>query len=85
MEEKASTKKIYMEIVGWYGAFAILLAYALVSFKMIEADSAIYQLLNLTGAIGIIIVSVIGRVYQPAVLNAFWAVIAIVALAGIIF
>jgi hypothetical protein len=75
----ATDRKI-AEIVGWYGTFAILGAYALVSFNAIPADGSIYQILNLTGAVGIIVISIIKKVRQSVVLNMFWAVIAIIAL-----
>ena len=42
------------ELAGWYGTVAIVLAYILVSFKVVPANGVIYQLLNLTGALGII-------------------------------
>lgn len=67
-------------IVGWYGVAAILLAYALLSFGLIEAKGYIYQLLNLTGAIGIVVVAVSKNDKQPAVLNVVWAAIALVAI-----
>ncbi len=44
--------KMFAEIVDWYGAVAIVGAYALNSFSVITFDSLSYQLLNLTGAIG---------------------------------
>jgi hypothetical protein len=72
------------EIVGWYGMIAIVLAYALLSFNIISSSSIVYQLLNLTGAIGIVIISVIKKAYQPAALNTIWTLIAIVALLKII-
>lgn len=71
------------EIAGWYGAAAIVAAYALVSFEVVESDSALFQTLNLTGALGIVWVSVIKRAWQPAALNVMWAVIAAVALISI--
>lgn len=69
-----------IEWVGWYGATAILLAYLLLSFGVLASDSVWFQLLNGTGALGILAVSWYRRAYQPAVLNALWAAIAIVAL-----
>lgn len=72
--------KLLYEIVGWYGTVAIVGAYALVSFKVLGADSTIYQLLNLTGALGIVLISLLKKAYQPAVLNIIWTVIAAVAL-----
>lgn len=73
-------KKWIIEIAGWYGTVAIVAAYALVSFNIIKSASLLYQLLNLTGSIGIIAVALDKKVYQPAVLNTIWAVIAIVAI-----
>ena len=73
-------KRKLAEIVGWYGTIAIVGAYALVSFNAISASSVTYQLLNLTGAIGIIIISLIKKVRQSVALNTFWAVIAAIAL-----
>jgi len=68
------------QIAGWYGTTAIVLAYVLVSFKVVTANGVIYQLLNLTGALGIISISLVKKVKQPAVLNIFWALIAVIAL-----
>ena len=76
--------KLLAEIAGWYGAIAILLAYALVSFNFIPSAGWIYQLLNLTGAIGIIIIAVHKNVKQSIVLNIFWAGVAVVAILGLL-
>ncbi len=70
----------FHEIIGWYGVIAILLAYALNSFTVLTAKSAPYQLLNLTGAIGIVLISLRKKAYQPATLNLIWMIIAIIAL-----
>ena len=70
----------FAEIVGWYGTAAIVIAYILVSFKVVPANGVIYQLLNLTGALGIVTISVVKKVKQSAILNIFWALIAAVAL-----
>ncbi len=72
--------KTLFEILGWYGTVAILAAYALVSFSIISPDNVWYQILNGTGAVGIVVVSYYKRAYQPAVLNLVWAGIALVAL-----
>ena len=66
--------------IGWYGVLAILLAYLLLSLDVITAHSLAYQLLNLTGALGIIIEALSKKDMQPAVLNIVWACIAIVVL-----
>lgn len=45
------------DIIGWYGVLAILVAFALNSFGVFAADNAYYQLLNATGALGIVVSS----------------------------
>lgn len=69
-----------IEIFGWYGAGAIITAYALLSYEILSPHSIAYQLLNLSGAIGVLVDSWKQRNYQPVVINIFWAVIAIIAL-----
>ncbi len=78
-------KNKFSEIIGWYGVVAILVAYALVSFSVITAKGAIYQLLNLTGAIGIVVIALTKKDYHPAILNGIWAVIAVLSLFILIF
>lgn len=78
-------KNNIIEIVGWYGTVAILLAYAGVSFGWFASTSFVFQVLNFTGAIGIVAVSYFKHTYQPAVLNFIWAIIALVALGGMLF
>ena len=73
-------KNLVAEIAGWYGMSAIVGAYALVSFGLVDAESVVYQLLNLTGALGIIWISFVKRVWQSVTLNLFWCAIAIAAI-----
>ena len=73
------------EIIGWYGAAAIVIAYILNSFSIIAANTLVYQMLNLTGAIGIIVISLMKKTYQPAAVNIIWAVVAVIALVKIAF
>jgi hypothetical protein len=75
-----TNKRKIAEIFGWYGAVAIVSAYALVSFDVISPDGWLFQVLNLTGALGIIVISSLKKVRQSIVLNAFWAAIAVLAL-----
>jgi hypothetical protein len=77
-------KKI-VEIFGWYGMIAILGAYFLISFEILESTSLIFQFLNITGAIGIVAVSLYKKAYQPGVLNIIWAIIALLAILRILF
>ncbi len=56
------------------------MAYALVSFNVIATKSYLYQILNLTGALGIVLEAASKKDKQPAILNAVWAVIALIAI-----
>jgi hypothetical protein len=75
--------KKLIEIYGWYGMAAILLAYALASFSIISSAGLIYQILNGSGALGVMLASFHRKAYQPAALNLIWALIAVIALARI--
>ncbi len=69
-----------IELIGWYGACAVLAAYGLSNFGVIPTTSMLYQLLNLTGSFGIIVVSLKKKAYQPIALNIVWMFIALVAI-----
>ena len=81
--KKPSHKNLLTEFLGWYGVLAILLAYILVSVSVLDVHGIPYQLLNLTGALGILLVATAKHVKQSMVINAFWALMAAVALVGI--
>ncbi len=54
------------EIIGWTGTVLILIAYFLVSTKRLSASSKNYQMLNLVGALGIVVNSaVMEPFHQP--------------------
>jgi hypothetical protein len=68
------------EIAGWYGTAAILGAYALSSFGVLQPRDRVYQLLNLTGALGVAWVCWRQATWQAFWLEAVWAAIALIAL-----
>lgn len=72
--------KTFAEVAGWYGMAAIIAAYSLVSFHLIAPGDWAYQLLNLTGALGMLAVALQKKVRQGVILNVFWLVIATFAL-----
>lgn len=77
-------RKNIAEITGWFGAVAILLAYVLVSTKVISASGYLYQLLNLAGAIGMLVIAFVKKVEQSVVINIIWAIIATIAIIGLV-
>jgi hypothetical protein len=66
--------------LGWIGSVAVIAAYALNSLQKLKSDSFIFQALNLTGAILLIINSVFKEAYPFTFINSVWAVIAVVAI-----
>ena len=75
---------VLISAAGWYGTFAIIGAYALLSAKLLDQGFT-YQLLNLSGGIGIVLVSAAKRAYQPMVLNIVWSVIGAASLVRLLF
>ena len=73
------------EALGWYGVIAVVGAYALLSLDIVSSNSLLFQGLNLTGAIGIVIDALEDKNTQPAVLNIIWAIIALIAIVKILF
>lgn len=80
-----SGQKILIETIGWAGVAAIVSGYVLISFGVLEPSQLNYQLLNLCGAIGIIISSLSKRDYQPVVLNVVWFIVAMAAILTVIW
>ena len=77
-------QKSLIEWGGWYGTVAIIGAFALSSFSIVKPTDLIYQILNLTGAVGIVLVSFHKKAYQPGILNIIWAVVALIAIVKIL-
>ena len=71
------------EAIGWYGTVAIVTAYFLVSFGFISGESISFQILNISGALGVLWISFVRKVYQTVALESIWAVIGVVALVRI--
>jgi len=67
---------VFIEYLGWYGALALVGAYALYSFGILGAESIWYHVFNLTGSAGIIAISVYKKIWQPAIVNVMWFAVA---------
>lgn len=77
--EPAANVPLWYELYGGYGVIAILLAYFLNSYQIIEIG-IVYYLLNLTGSIGIAAVSFRRKAWAPTILNIAWGLIALGAI-----
>lgn len=73
--------KFIIDIIGWIGSIEVIAAYALNSYQRMKSDSIYFQLLNLTGAIFLIINTVYYSAYPSAFINVVWVVIASIAIA----
>lgn len=71
-----------IELVGWAGALAVLIAYGLVSTERVSSRSWSYQLLNIGGAVGLVINSGWNGAIPSAVVNLIWIGIGVYALAA---
>ncbi|MFB4274688.1 hypothetical protein ACBJ59_05280 [Nonomuraea sp. MTCD27] len=71
---------LLLAAVGWIGAALLLAGYALVSSSRLSGDGVAYQLVNLTGSLGLMINSAYSAAWPSAGLNLVWAAIGVVAL-----
>jgi hypothetical protein len=69
-----------IDILGWVGSLEVIAAYGLNSFQKLKSTSAIFQLLNLTGGIFLIINTLYYGAYPSTFINIVWVAIAVPAL-----
>jgi hypothetical protein len=72
---------VWIEAIGWGGALLIVGAYGLVSAGKVEARSQFFQLVNIVGAVGLIVNSGWNGALPSAALNLMWLCIGVYSLA----
>jgi hypothetical protein len=72
--------KTFIDIAGWSGTVLVLGSYALISSGKLEPRSALYQGMNVFGAIGLCLNSGWNGAWPSAGLNVVWLGIAILAM-----
>ena len=72
---------IWFDAVGWLGAASLLVAYAMISSRKMEADSTSYQVLNIVGSILLVANTIFYRAYPSSFVNLIWAGIAVFSIA----
>ena len=72
---------VWFDALGWLGAAALLIAYAMVSHKKLEGDSATYQLLNISGSLLLAANTIFYGSYPSTFVNLIWAGIAVFSIA----
>jgi|GEM_PF-1474797 len=66
--------------LGWVGALAVVLAYGMVSKGRWSADSLVFQVCNLGGALVMLLIAAVNGVWPSAFANIVAAVIGVAAL-----
>jgi hypothetical protein len=74
-------RNLLLDIIGWLGVAALLIAYALVSTRRIAGDSVRYQALNLIGSGCLLVNSFYYGAFPSVDVNAAWLGIGVWALA----
>jgi hypothetical protein len=74
--------KTIIDIAGWSGTVLVLGSYALISAGKLQPRSALYQGMNVAGAIGLALNSGWNGAWPSAGLNVVWLGIALAALRG---
>ena len=69
-----------IDIVGWFGAIAILLAYAAVSRGLTQGTSFKYQLWNAIGSACLLVNAAYYRAFPSSFVNVVWIGIALVTI-----
>jgi len=71
------TNHVWFDAIGWLGAATLLVAYAMISSRKLEADSMAYQLLNIVGSILLAANTIFYRAYPSSFVNLIWTGIAV--------
>lgn len=74
------TFDLVIDILGWFGAAALLIAYALISRGRFTGASVPYQVLNAVGSVGLIVNTVYYGAYPSTFVNVVWIAIAVYTL-----
>ena len=67
----------WFDTVGWLGATALLVAYAMVSSRRLEGHSVAFQLLNVGGSLLLAANTIFYGAYPSTFVNLIWAAIAV--------
>jgi hypothetical protein len=70
----------HFELVGWFGFILIVSAYLLITIKYLDISSAIYHLMNLAGALSMVVNAKHNQALPLFWLNMIWALIAVLGL-----
>ncbi|UKJ06820.1 CBU_0592 family membrane protein [Solitalea lacus] len=72
-----------VKILGWIAAFLFIIAYLFLALGKLKSDGITYHLLNVFGALGLIINAFNFVDYANVIVNGVWMVIGLYAIIGI--
>ncbi|MEU8378668.1 hypothetical protein [Streptosporangium sp. NPDC048865] len=70
---------LLVNLLGWAGAALMLYGYAMVSASRMAGDGLPYQLINLAGAVALMVNTAYHAAWPSTILNVVWGVIGVVA------
>tara|TARA_B100001971_G_scaffold37960_1_gene32964 strand:- start:5634 stop:6065 length:432 start_codon:yes stop_codon:yes gene_type:complete len=76
--------EMIIELCGWVGAILVLGAYFLISADKVKSDSISFQLLNVFGALTLIVYTYSREAYASVLVNSIWVLIGLKALTPIL-
>ncbi len=85
LARKITGHRLFLEHLGWYCTAVFLAAYFMASAGIVSANSLIYQLLNLSGALGYTYYAHKKKVYPSVFANLIWALVGAFAVISIVF
>jgi lipid-A-disaccharide synthase-like uncharacterized protein len=71
---------LLIEIVGWIGSIAVLIAYGFNSYQKLRSDSPWFYFLNLLGGLCLVIYTIYKGAFASAFVNVIWVLIAAIAI-----
>ena len=81
---KNTTIANFSDLIGWLGTLAYIIAYLLLSIGKLKAEQKTYHLLNILGALGLIVNAIHLNDYPNIIVNAVWFAIGFIGLIFII-
>jgi hypothetical protein len=74
----------FSDVIGWLGTVAYIVAYLLLSVGKLKAEQKTYHLLNILGALGLIVNAIHLKDYPNIIVNTVWFAIGSMGLIFII-
>jgi len=80
---KNTTITNFTDLIGWIGTLAYIVAYLLLSLGKLKPEQKAYHLLNIFGAVGLIVNAIHLDDYPNIIVNIVWFAIGFTALISI--